>query len=75
MNEHSSRSHSMLTLHLDSDQQDPDDENLYITKHGKLTFVDLAGNIKVILPMIIVFLSKWSSVFPYQLMWNPGFKH
>ena len=43
VNEHSSRSHSMLTLHLDSDHQDPEDENLYVTKHGKLTFVDLAG--------------------------------
>ena len=43
VNEHSSRSHSMLTLNLDSEMNDPDDENLYITKHGKLTFVDLAG--------------------------------
>ena len=33
----------MLTLQIDSETQDPDDENLYITKHGKLTFVDLAG--------------------------------
>ncbi|ELU07804.1 hypothetical protein CAPTEDRAFT_103345, partial [Capitella teleta] len=42
-NEHSSRSHSMLTLNIDSEVADPEDENLYITKHGKLTFVDLAG--------------------------------
>ena len=44
INEHSSRSHSMLSLHIDSDMQDPDDDNVYVTKHGKLTFVDLAGN-------------------------------
>ena len=43
LNEFSSRSHSMLTLTIDTEQQDPDDENLYITKRGKLTFVDLAG--------------------------------
>ena len=33
----------MLTLKIESEMQDPDDENLYITKQGKLTFVDLAG--------------------------------
>lgn len=44
LNEFSSRSHSMLTLTIDTEQQDPDDENLYLTKRGKLTFVDLAGN-------------------------------
>ncbi len=43
LNEFSSRSHSMLMLTVDSEQQDADDENLYITKRGKLTFVDLAG--------------------------------
>lgn len=34
----------MLTLTIDTEQQDPDDDNLYLTKRGKLTFVDLAGN-------------------------------
>lgn len=33
----------MLQLMIDNEIPDPDDENLYITKHGKLTFVDLAG--------------------------------
>ncbi|ESO97867.1 hypothetical protein LOTGIDRAFT_103786, partial [Lottia gigantea] len=47
LNENSSRSHSMLTVTIDSEAQDQDDENLYITKRGKLTFVDLAGNEKV----------------------------
>ncbi|KAL5015949.1 hypothetical protein ScPMuIL_005538 [Solemya velum] len=47
LNEFSSRSHSMLTLTIDSEQTDPDDENLAITKRGKLTFVDLAGIEKV----------------------------
>ena len=45
LNEFSSRSHSMLTLTIDTEQQDPDDENLYLTKRGKLTFVDLAGKV------------------------------
>ncbi|KAF6019863.1 KIF12 [Bugula neritina] len=47
MNDFSSRSHSMLTINIDCEQQDALDENLYITKHGKLTFVDLAGSEKV----------------------------
>ena len=46
INDNSSRSHSMLTLDIESEMQDPDDENLYITKHGKLTFVDLAGKFR-----------------------------
>ncbi|CAG2204240.1 KIF12 [Mytilus edulis] len=46
LNEFSSRSHSMLTLTVDTEQVDPDDENLYLTKRGKLTFVDLAGSQK-----------------------------
>jgi hypothetical protein len=45
MNEFSSRSHTMLQLMIDNEIPDPDDENLYITKHGKLTFVDLAGEL------------------------------
>ncbi|XP_067931549.1 kinesin-like protein KIF12 [Watersipora subatra] len=47
MNDFSSRSHSMLTINIESEQKDAVDENLYITKHGKLTFVDLAGSEKV----------------------------
>ncbi|XP_021373159.1 uncharacterized protein LOC110463124 isoform X1 [Mizuhopecten yessoensis] len=47
LNETSSRSHSMMSLSIDSELQDPDDENLYVTKRGKLTFVDLAGSEKV----------------------------
>ncbi|XP_074641456.1 uncharacterized protein LOC141899193 [Tubulanus polymorphus] len=46
-NDYSSRSHTMLQLMIDSEIQDPEDENLYVTKHGKLTFVDLAGSEKV----------------------------
>ncbi|XP_055957689.1 kinesin-like protein KIF12 [Patella vulgata] len=47
LNEFSSRSHSMLTVTIDTEAQDQEDENLYITKRGKLTFVDLAGSEKV----------------------------
>lgn len=43
MNDFSSRSHSMLTINIESEQRDAVEDNLYITKHGKLTFVDLAG--------------------------------
>ena len=43
LNSTSSRSHTMLTLTIDTDQQDPEDDTVFITKRGKLTFVDLAG--------------------------------
>ena len=43
VNEHSSRSHSVLTLNLDSEIYDEEDEKLCMTRHGKLAFVDLAG--------------------------------
>ncbi|XP_077996432.1 uncharacterized protein LOC144449728 [Glandiceps talaboti] len=46
INEYSSRSHSMLSLFIDS-EPDPDDDTLYITKQGKLSFVDLAGSEKI----------------------------
>ncbi|KAK7505912.1 hypothetical protein BaRGS_00002634, partial [Batillaria attramentaria] len=48
LNEFSSRSHSVLTVTIDSETQpDTEDENLYVTKRGKLSFVDLAGSEKV----------------------------
>jgi len=43
VNEHSSRSHSVLTLNIDSEIYDEEDEKLCMTRHGKLAFVDLAG--------------------------------
>ncbi|XP_059144272.1 uncharacterized protein LOC131931478 [Physella acuta] len=48
LNEFSSRSHSILTVTVDSETQaEPEDDNLYVTKRGKLSFVDLAGSEKV----------------------------
>ena len=44
LNEFSSRSHSVLTVTIDSETQpDIEDDSLYVTKRGKLSFVDLAG--------------------------------
>lgn len=60
MNDFSSRSHSMLTIDIASEQQDAVDENLYITKHGKLTFVDLAGEFHSPKLRFIVFLCVFS---------------
>ncbi|XP_055854033.1 kinesin-like protein KIF12 [Episyrphus balteatus] len=42
MNEHSSRSHTILTVHIISEQQAGG--NVFISKHGKINFVDLAGS-------------------------------
>ncbi|XP_039257919.2 kinesin-like protein KIF12 [Styela clava] len=44
MNEHSSRSHSILTVHIDSEVIE---EGISVTKRGKISFVDLAGSEKV----------------------------
>ncbi|XP_034475919.1 kinesin-like protein KIF12 [Drosophila innubila] len=42
MNDHSSRSHTILTVHILSDQQT--DGGVFLSKHGKINFVDLAGS-------------------------------
>ncbi|XP_046840261.1 kinesin-like protein KIF12 isoform X2 [Xenia sp. Carnegie-2017] len=48
INDHSSRSHCMLTLNLDSESCEPDDDaDFVVMKYGKLSFVDLAGNERV----------------------------
>ncbi|VVC31956.1 Kinesin motor domain, conserved site,P-loop containing nucleoside triphosphate hydrolase,Kinesin motor [Cinara cedri] len=43
MNECSSRSHTMLTVYITSEQQMSED-GVFITKQGKINFVDLAGS-------------------------------
>ncbi|XP_058984448.1 kinesin-like protein KIF12 isoform X2 [Musca domestica] len=42
MNDHSSRSHTILTVHIISEQQT--DGGVFLSKHGKINFVDLAGS-------------------------------
>ncbi|XP_034942202.1 kinesin-like protein KIF12 [Chelonus insularis] len=42
MNEHSSRSHTVLTVHIRSEQQM--ENGVFISKQGKINFVDLAGS-------------------------------
>nr|XP_024219176.1 kinesin-like protein KIF12 [Halyomorpha halys] len=42
MNDHSSRSHTILTVYITSEQQM--ENGVYITKQGKINFVDLAGS-------------------------------
>ncbi len=47
LNEHSSRSHAILTIQIENELQNSDDPKEQITKLGKLIFVDLAGSEKV----------------------------
>lgn len=42
MNDYSSRSHTMLTVHITSEQQA--ENSVFISKQGKINFVDLAGS-------------------------------
>ncbi len=46
MNEHSSRSHTILTVHIHSEEKATSEDNkgVFITRHGKMNFVDLAGS-------------------------------
>lgn len=46
MNEHSSRSHTMLILTLTSEVRDSEDPTHYIRRYGKVFLVDLAGSEK-----------------------------
>ncbi|XP_065558172.1 kinesin-like protein KIF12 [Artemia franciscana] len=43
MNEHSSRSHTILTVHVIAESKDSQ-EGVFISRHGKINFVDLAGS-------------------------------
>ncbi|XP_069471448.1 kinesin-like protein KIF12 isoform X2 [Ambystoma mexicanum] len=47
LNESSSRSHALLTIGIRSEAPDPLNSSCFLTKHGKLCFVDLAGSEKV----------------------------
>lgn len=42
MNDNSSRSHTILTVHITSEQQA--EGGVFLSKHGKFNFVDLAGS-------------------------------
>ena len=48
MNEHSSRSHTILTVHIHSEEKAStgDNNGVFITRNGKINFVDLAGYIQ-----------------------------
>lgn len=46
MNEHSSRSHSVMTIYVDAETTNPDDGSVS-RRNGKISFVDLAGSEKV----------------------------
>ena len=46
LNEDSSRSHSILTIYIDSQMTDSEDGRV-VLRHGKLSIVDLAGSEKV----------------------------
>jgi kinesin family member 12 len=39
MNDHSSRSHTILTVHITSEQQAENDNSVFISKQGKINFV------------------------------------
>ncbi|XP_043910321.1 kinesin-like protein KIF12 isoform X2 [Protopterus annectens] len=47
LNDNSSRSHSILTIYVKSEVVNQENSAHYLTKHGKLCFVDLAGSEKV----------------------------
>ena len=51
MNEHSSRSHTILTVHIHSEEKasSGDNNGVFITRNGKINFVDLAGYVNQII--------------------------
>jgi len=46
LNDHSSRSHAVLTLYIETEVMDPS-THLPVRRHGKISFVDLAGSERV----------------------------
>ena len=61
MNEHSSRSHTILTVHIHSEEKasSGDNNGVFITRNGKINFVDLAGYVLHIIKTIM-----YISIFP-----------
>ena len=55
MNEHSSRSHTILTVHIHSEEKasSGDNNGVFITRNGKINFVDLAGYVLHIIKTIM----------------------
>ena len=55
MNEHSSRSHTILTVHIHSEEKasSGDNNGVFITRNGKINFVDLAGYVLPIIKTIM----------------------
>lgn len=45
LNETSSRSHALLSIQIEQDLAEYNDQNQQMTRQGKLVFVDLAGEI------------------------------
>lgn len=43
MNDHSSRSHTILTVHITSEQQAENENSVFISKQGKINFVGECG--------------------------------
>lgn len=41
MNDHSSRSHTILTVHITSEQQAESEKSVFISKQGKINFVGM----------------------------------
>ena len=64
LNEHSSRSHAVLTIQVENETPNLSDPNDQVTKLGKLIFVDLAGksknkvNQKLLVYLIILKVAK-----------------
>ena len=65
MNEHSSRSHTILTVHIHSEEKasSGDNNGVFITRNGKINFVDLAGYVlHIIKTMMYISICMISSI-------------
>ena len=65
MNEHSSRSHTILTVHIHSEEKasSGDNNGVFITRNGKINFVDLAGYVlHIIKTMMYISMYLISSI-------------
>ena len=78
MNEHSSRSHTILTVHIHSEEKasSGDNNGVFITRNGKINFVDLAGYVLHIIKTIMyisiciinrLFIIEWIYSISYSI--------
>lgn len=71
MNEHSSRSHTILTVHITSEQQAESEKSVFISKQGKINFVGkLTVEREIVIHDVMCSVIPWMHLNKAKGEWN-----